>query len=132
MPSVNEIKYAYGRVYRFIKPNNTDPGTWRLSVPETGTGSPGLPPTPTVSIVGEAPIVANTTGNTTNISFNISSLADRATNTRTDRSMNIVVSTNTTPTATQTIVGEAPIVANTNGTTTTVSFNIADLDSKIP
>jgi len=35
------IEYKYSRVYRFIKPNSTDPGTWRLSVPETGTGSGG-------------------------------------------------------------------------------------------
>ena len=35
------IEYKYSRVYRFIKPNSTDPGTWRLSAPETGTGSPG-------------------------------------------------------------------------------------------
>ena len=28
-------------VYRYIKPDSTDPGTWRLSSPETGTGSPG-------------------------------------------------------------------------------------------
>ena len=41
MPNVNDIEYKYSRVYRYIKPNSTDPGTWRLSSPETGTGSPG-------------------------------------------------------------------------------------------
>ena len=41
MPNVNDIEYAYGRVYRYIKPNSTDPGTWRLSSPETGIGTPG-------------------------------------------------------------------------------------------
>ena len=41
MPNVNDIEYKYSRVYRYIKPSSTEPGTWRLSVPETGTGSPG-------------------------------------------------------------------------------------------
>ena len=41
MPNVNDIEYKYSRVYRYIKPSSTDPGTWRLSSPETGTGSPG-------------------------------------------------------------------------------------------
>lgn len=41
MPNVNDIETNYGRVYRYIKPNSSEPGTWRLSVPETGTGSGG-------------------------------------------------------------------------------------------
>jgi len=41
MPNVNDIEYAYGRAYRYIKPTSSDPGTWRLSVPEEGTSSPG-------------------------------------------------------------------------------------------
>jgi len=41
MPNVNDIEYKYSRVYRYIKPSSTDPGTWRLSSPETGTSSPG-------------------------------------------------------------------------------------------
>ena len=41
MPNVNDIEYSYGRVYRYIKPNSSDPGTWRLSAPEEGTSSPG-------------------------------------------------------------------------------------------
>ena len=41
MPNVNDTEANFGRVYRYIKPNASDPGTWRLSVPETGTGSPG-------------------------------------------------------------------------------------------
>ena len=41
MPNVNDIEYAYGRVYRYIKPNSTDPGTWRVSAPEAGNGVPG-------------------------------------------------------------------------------------------
>ena len=41
MPNVNDIEYAYGRIYRYIKPNSSDPGTWRLSIPEEGSGSPG-------------------------------------------------------------------------------------------
>ena len=41
MPNVNDIETNYGRVYRYIKPNSSEPGTWRLSVPETGIGSGG-------------------------------------------------------------------------------------------
>ncbi len=41
MPTPGAIEYEYGRVYRYIKPNNTDPGAWRLSVPESGSGSGG-------------------------------------------------------------------------------------------
>ena len=41
MPNVNDIEYAYGRGYRYIKPNSTDPGTWRVSAPETGNSVPG-------------------------------------------------------------------------------------------
>ena len=40
MPNVNDIEYKYSRIYRYIKPNSSDPGTWRLSSPETGTSSP--------------------------------------------------------------------------------------------
>ena len=42
MPNVNDIETNYGRVYRYIKPNSSEPGTWRLSVPETGIGSGGV------------------------------------------------------------------------------------------
>ena len=41
MPNVNDIETNYGRVYRYIKPNSSEPGTWRLSVPETGIGTGG-------------------------------------------------------------------------------------------
>ena len=41
MPNVNDIETNYGRVYRYIKPNSSEPGTWRLSIPEEGTGSGG-------------------------------------------------------------------------------------------
>ncbi len=39
MPVSGAIEYKYNRVYRYIKPSNTDPGTWRASVPEASTGS---------------------------------------------------------------------------------------------
>ena len=41
MPNVDDVEYNYGRVYRYIKPNDSEPGTWRVSIPEDGTGSPG-------------------------------------------------------------------------------------------
>ena len=41
MPDTNDVKFKYSRVYRYIKPNSTEPGTWRLSVPETSDGTGG-------------------------------------------------------------------------------------------
>ena len=44
MPIQNQLEDKYNRVYRFIKPNSTDPGTWRLAYPSenfTGGGSGG-------------------------------------------------------------------------------------------
>ena len=41
MPNVNDTEEVFGRKYRYIKPGNSEPGTWRLSMPETGTSSPG-------------------------------------------------------------------------------------------
>ena len=41
MPDTNDVEFKYSRVYRYIKPNSTEPGTWRLSVPETGDGTGG-------------------------------------------------------------------------------------------
>ena len=82
MPNTNDIEYKYSRVYRYIKPNSTDPGTWRLSVPETGIGTGGGGGTGGVphDIDGTLPIVAATSGSNprrTNISLNIQALPDR-------------------------------------------------------
>ena len=42
MPDTNALQEEkYGRVYRYIKPGNSEPGTWRLSVPEDGAGFSG-------------------------------------------------------------------------------------------
>lgn len=62
MPNVGELSYSYGRQYRYIKPNATDPGTFRLASPEEGvSGGPGIPGTGTPqNIEGVLPIVATT------------------------------------------------------------------------
>ena len=73
MPNVNDIEYAYGRVYRYIKPNSTDPGTWRLSLPETGDSVPGGGGL----ILAVDPIQANQTPTYVTISLDIQSLDSR-------------------------------------------------------
>ena len=78
MPNVNDIEYAYGRVYRYIKPNSTDPGTWRLSTPETGIGSPGGGGGGGITDVDAIdPIQANQTPTKVTISLDIQSLGSR-------------------------------------------------------
>ena len=79
MPNVNDIEYAYGRVYRYIKPNSTDPGTWRLSSPETGTGSPGGggPGGGITDVDAINPIQASQTPTKVTISLDIQSLGSR-------------------------------------------------------
>ena len=80
MPNVNDIEYAYGRVYRFIKPNSTDPGTWRLSSPETGDSSPGGGGGTgggISDIDGVDPIQASQTSTRATISLDIQSLGSR-------------------------------------------------------
>ena len=64
MPLEGAVENAYGRVYRFIKPDSSDPGTWRLATPEqqhTGGGGggggtaqdiDGTPPIKSVTIPG--------------------------------------------------------------------------------
>ena len=81
MPVEGALEYAYGRQYRYIKPNGTDPGTYRLSSPETGTGGggggggtvahdiDGVDPIQTVTVTG--------TPMKTTISLNIQSLDPR-------------------------------------------------------
>lgn len=82
MPVEGALEYAYGRQYRYIKPNATDPGTYRLSAPETGTGGGSGSGGGTVAhdIDGVDPIQAVTvTGNPmkTTISLDIQSLTPR-------------------------------------------------------
>ena len=59
MPAEGELETNYGRVYQYIKPTGSDPGTWRLAVPESGAdggagggGGTGV----TYDFDGEAPI----------------------------------------------------------------------------
>ena len=83
MPVDGALEYAYGRQYRYIKPNGTDPGTYRLSAPETGTGTGGGGGgggTVAHDIDGQDPIqVVTVAGNPmkTTISLDIQSLASR-------------------------------------------------------
>ena len=82
MPVEGALEYAYGRQYRYIKPNGTDPGTYRLAVPEVGApggGGSGGGGTPH-DIDGVNPIQAVTVGTavkTTTISLDIASLDPR-------------------------------------------------------
>ena len=76
MPNVNDIEYAYGRVYRYIKPNSTDPGTWRVSSPETGNSVPGGGGG-IVDVDAVDPIQANQTPTKVTISLDIQSLGSR-------------------------------------------------------
>ena len=81
MPVNNAVEYKHGRIYRYIKPNASNPGTWRLSAPETGLGSGGGGDGGgTHDIDGTLPIVATTVPGavtTTMISFNIQKLPSR-------------------------------------------------------
>ena len=80
MPVEGALEYAYGRQYRYIKPNSTEPGTWRLSTPETGTGGGGGGGGTPHDIDGVDPIKAVTVGSTTKtttISMDIASLDSR-------------------------------------------------------
>ena len=79
MYRTGEVIGRYGRQYRYIKPNDTDPGTFRLATPEegaTGGGGGGVPH----DIIGVDPIKADTVGvaaKTTTISLDIQSLPPR-------------------------------------------------------
>lgn len=78
MPNENDIEYAYGRVYRYIKPNSTDPGTWRLSSPETGNSVPGGGGGGGVTDIDAVdPIQANQSPTKVTISLDIQSLGSR-------------------------------------------------------
>ena len=77
MAVAGALEYKYSRTYRYIKPNNTDPGTWRLSTPEAGTGGGGGA---AHNIDGVLPVEATTTGvnpKTTQISLDFIKLTKR-------------------------------------------------------
>ena len=76
MPNVNDIEYKYSRVYRYIKPTSTDPGTWRLSSPETGSSVPGGGGG-IIDVDAVDPIQANQTPTKVTISLDIQSLGSR-------------------------------------------------------
>ena len=69
MPNENEVKSEYGRLYRFIKPNSTEPGTWRLSSPEKSESVGGI-----FDVDGINPIQTNQTSTKVTVSLNIQSL----------------------------------------------------------
>ena len=41
MPNAGDLEISYGRQYRYVKPNATDPGTFRLATPEASSGGIG-------------------------------------------------------------------------------------------
>ena len=62
MPSQNQEESAYSRVYRYIKPGNTDPGTWRLAYPSQNfSGSGGGGGGSAIDIDGVPPVEVDTT-----------------------------------------------------------------------
>ena len=75
------VELKHGRIYRYKKPNGLNPGTWRLSSPETGAGGGvGGGAGGVQDIDGTLPIVATTVPGavtTTTISFNIQALPSR-------------------------------------------------------
>ena len=81
MPVEGAIEYAYSRQYKFIKPDASEPGTWRLATPEAGISGGGSGGGGVHDIDGEDPIVAVTTGTpaakTTTVSMNIQKLPSR-------------------------------------------------------
>ena len=76
------VENAYSRVYRFVKPNSSEPGTWRLATPENQIGGGGGQPGGALlqDIDGVDPIQAVTIpGNPTRttISLDITALTSR-------------------------------------------------------
>ena len=62
MPSQNQEESAYSRVYRYVKPGNTDPGTWRLAYPSQNfSGSGGGGGGSAIDIDGIPPVEVDTT-----------------------------------------------------------------------
>ena len=61
MPSQNQEEFEYGRVYRYIKPGNTDPGTWRLAYPSQNFSSGGGTGGTAYDFDGVPPVVIDTT-----------------------------------------------------------------------
>ncbi len=62
MPNQNQQEDQYSRIYRYIKPGNTDPGTWRLAYPSQnfsggGSGGGGSP----IDVDGIPPVEVDTT-----------------------------------------------------------------------
>ena len=82
MPVEGAIEYVYSRQYKYIKPNASDPGTWRLATPDPGiSGGGGGGGGGSHDIDGIDPIVAVTTGSpsvkTTTVSMDIQKLPSR-------------------------------------------------------
>lgn len=78
MPVDGELYYNYGRQYRFVKPYDTDPGTYRLATPESGArgGDAGAP----VEINSINPVQTETKGSAiklTTVSIDIATLENR-------------------------------------------------------
>ena len=68
MPNAGAVEYAYNRQYKYIKPSNTDPGTYRLATPPdaaSGGGSGGGGGTANIDIDGVLPVEVETTAGAT-------------------------------------------------------------------
>ena len=61
MPNQNQEETEYSRVYRYIKPGNTDPGTWRLAYPSQNfSGGGGGGGGSSIDIDGVLPVEVDT------------------------------------------------------------------------
>ena len=60
MPNQNQEETEYSRVYRYIKPGNTDPGTWRLAYPSQNFGGGGSGGGSPIDIDGTLPVEVDT------------------------------------------------------------------------
>lgn len=80
MPNAGDLEISYGRQYRYVKPNATDPGTFRLATPEASSG--GIGGGGAQDIDGVLPIVASTVtvpSLKTTVSMDITQLPSRYT-----------------------------------------------------
>ena len=78
MPNVGDLEIAYGRQYRYVKPNATEPGTYRLATPEGQSGGSGGGTVQDID--ADLPIVATTVtapNLKTTISLDITQLPSR-------------------------------------------------------
>ena len=58
MPNAGDIVDAYNRQYKYIKPQSTEPGTFRLATPPDAAHGGGGPGGGSTVVIGVDPIVS--------------------------------------------------------------------------